>query len=52
MIQFLYISGLVSFALILAEEPGISRWFWIPCALLWPLTMPMLALRFAVKKHD
>lgn len=39
---FLYISGVVSFTMILGGEPHLRWWFWMPAVILWPVTMPMI----------
>lgn len=39
---FLYLSGVVSFTMILGGEPHLRWWFWIPAVVCWPVTMPLL----------
>ena len=50
--SLLYLSGVVSYGLIIIKEPGVSVWFAVPLVLLWPVTMPIAALYFATKESQ
>jgi len=43
---FLYLSGVVSFTMILGGEPNLRVWFWLPCVILWPVLAPMIGLYY------
>lgn len=42
----LYLSGVVSFTMILGGEPHLRWWFWFPCVIAWPVAMPMLGFYY------
>ena len=52
MTTLVYLSGVVSFGLILLNEQQIQLWFAIPIVLFWPVTMPVLALHFTASNKQ
>jgi len=48
----LYLSGVVSWGLVLLNEQKIEIWFAIPLVLFWPVAMPVLALYFATSNNQ